>query len=194
MSLRYGENPHQQAALYAAGAMESRARNNCMAKSFRSITSWIWMPAGSWCASSRHPAAAIIKHTNPAGCAEQGSLAEAYRKALECDPVSAYGGVIGFNRELDEETAGEVAKLFVEAIAAPAFSEGGMAILRAKKNLRLVRVTSGGDGLVVKSISGGYLAQTADLPGFDRSTAQVKTRRALPPMRNGRRWGSAGKW
>ena len=71
------------------------------------------------------PAAAIIKHTNPAGCAEQSSLAEAYRKALECDPVSAFGGVIGFNREVDEETAAEMAKLFVEAIAAPAYSDGG---------------------------------------------------------------------
>ena len=86
--------------------------------------------------------------------------------------------MIGFNREVDEETAGEVAKLFVEAIAAPSFSAAALAILQAKKNLRLVRVTPSTDPLVVKSISGGYLAQTADLPGFDRATCIVKTRRA----------------
>ena len=68
-----------------------------------------------------NPAAAIIKHTNPAGCAEQASLVEAYNKALECDPVSAFGGVIGLNREVDEETASALAKLFVEAVAAPAY-------------------------------------------------------------------------
>jgi phosphoribosylaminoimidazolecarboxamide formyltransferase/IMP cyclohydrolase len=124
------------------------------------------------------PAAAVIKHTNPAGCAEHASLAEAYRRALACDPVSAFGGVIGLNREVDEETAGEVAKLFAEAIAAPGFSAGALAILKAKKNLRLVKVAPAADPLVVKSISGGYLAQTADLPGFDRATCTVRTQRA----------------
>ena len=123
------------------------------------------------------PAVAIIKHTNPAGCGENESLAEAYRQALACDPVSAFGGVIGMNREVDEETAGEVANLFVEAIAAPSFAPAALTILRAKKNLRLVKVTQMIDPLVVKSISGGFLAQTADLPGFDRATCIVKTRR-----------------
>jgi phosphoribosylaminoimidazolecarboxamide formyltransferase/IMP cyclohydrolase len=129
------------------------------------------------------PAAAIIKHTNPAGCAEQGTLVDAYRKALECDPVSAFGGVIGFNREVDEETAAEVlhqwevSKLFAEAIAAPAYSEGALKILQAKKNLRLVVATPPADSLVVKSISGGYLAQTVDSATFDRATATVQTER-----------------
>ena len=86
------------------------------------------------------PAAAIIKHTNPCGCAEQETLAEAYRKAFECDPVSAYGGVIGLNRPMDEETAREIAKTFVEAIAAPDYSPEALAVLQAKKNLRLLRV------------------------------------------------------
>ena len=86
-------------------------------------------------------AAAIIKHTNPCGCAEQATLKDAYLKALEADPVSAFGGVLAFNRELDGDTAVEVSKLFVEAIAAPAFSEAALATLRSKKNLRLVRVT-----------------------------------------------------
>jgi phosphoribosylaminoimidazolecarboxamide formyltransferase/IMP cyclohydrolase len=127
------------------------------------------------------PAAAIIKHTNPAGCAEQSSLAAAYRKALECDPVSAFGGVVGLNREVDEETAAEMAKLFVEAIAAPAYSETALTILQAKKNIRLVKVVPAADPLVVKSISGGYLAQTVDAPGFDRASCEVKTRRAPTP-------------
>ena len=122
-------------------------------------------------------AAAIIKHTNPAGCAEQALLANAYRMALECDPVSAFGGVIGLNREVDEETASELAKLFVEAIAAPSYSAAALSILQAKKNLRLVRVTPADDPLVVKSISGGYLAQTADRATFDREKCEVKTRR-----------------
>ena len=129
------------------------------------------------------PAAAIIKHTNPCGCAEQESLAEAWRKALECDPVSAYGSVIGLNRPVDEETAREISKIFVEAIAAPGFSPEALAVFAAKKNLRLMRVAAAPDRLVVKSISGGYLAQTADTAGLDRAAAQVKTRRA--PTRRG---------
>ena len=100
----------------------SRARNNCMVRNSRSIIWWTLTPAGNWFASSI-AAAAIVKHTNPAGCAEQPSLADAWRLALECDPVSAFGGVIGFNREVDDETAAEVAKNFLEAIAAPSFSE-----------------------------------------------------------------------
>ena len=107
------------------------------------------------------PAAAVIKHTNPCGCAEGKSLAECYTRALEADPVSAYGGILAFNRALDAETAGDVAKLFVEAIAAPDYLPQALDILRREKNIRLLRIAPGGaDGLVVKSISGGYLAQT----------------------------------
>ena len=178
MALRYGENPHQQAALYSAGSMGIAGCEQLHGKelSYNNLVDLdaCWQLVTEFSA----PAAAIIKHTNPAGCGENASLAEAYRLALACDPVSAFGGVIGLNREVDEETATEVAKLFVEAIAAPAFSSGALAILQAKKNLRLVRVTPTVDPLVVKSISGGYLAQTADLPGFDRATCVVKTQRA----------------
>jgi len=124
------------------------------------------------------PAAAIIKHTNPCGCAEKGTLAEGYRKAFECDPVSAYGGVVGFNRTVDEETARECAKTFLEAIAAPDYTPEALAVLGGKKNLRLMKVAAGGDELVVKSISGGYLAQTPDTARLDRAAAQVKTKRA----------------
>ena len=181
MSLRYGENPHQQAALYSAGTLGVAGAEQLHGKEL-SYNNLVDLDA-CWqlvCEFSG-PAAAIIKHTNPAGCAEQFSLAEAYRKALECDPVSAFGGVIGLNREVDEEAAGELAKLFVEAIAAPAYNPAALEILRAKKNIRLVRVTAVEDPLVVKSISGGYLAQTADTATFNRATTEVKTRRAPTP-------------
>jgi phosphoribosylaminoimidazolecarboxamide formyltransferase/IMP cyclohydrolase len=181
MTLRYGENPHQQAALYASGWTGIAGADQLHGKEL-SYNNLVDLDA-CWqlvCEFSG-PAAAIIKHTNPAGCAEQATLAEAYRKALECDPVSAFGGVIGFNRELDEDTAGEVAKLFVEAIAAPSFSDAALKILQAKKNLRLVRVTSAPDAPVVKSISGGFLFQTPDTAVFNRATTEVKTQRQPTP-------------
>jgi phosphoribosylaminoimidazolecarboxamide formyltransferase/IMP cyclohydrolase len=177
MDLRYGENPHQAAALYGrrgqgiAGAEQLHGKE----LSYNNLVDLdaAWQLACEFAL----PAAAIVKHTNPCGCAEQVSLAEAYRKAFECDPLSAYGGVIGFNRTVDEETAREVAKTFIEAIAAPDYSPEALAVLRTKKNLRLMRVTPGSDSLVVKSISGGFLAQTADDAKLDRAAAVVKTKR-----------------
>jgi len=177
MSLRYGENPHQQAALYAsasdgiAGALQLHGKELSYNNLVDLDACWQLV-----CEFSR-PAAAIIKHTNPAGCAEQPSLVEAYKRALECDPVSAFGGVIGLNREVDRDTALEISKLFVEAIAAPAYSDAALEILRAKRNLRLVQVAAGHETVVMKSISGGYLIQTADRATFDRSKCEVKTRR-----------------
>lgn len=181
MNLRYGENPHQSAALYASGSSGIGGADQLHGKEL-SYNNLIDLDA-CWqlVCEFAGPAAAIIKHTNPAGCAEQKSLAEAFRKALECDPVSAFGGVIGFNREVDEETADEVTKLFVEAIAAPSFSTAALAFLRAKKNLRLVRATPPADSLVMKSISGGYLVQTVDAPGFDRGACTVPTSRQPTP-------------
>jgi phosphoribosylaminoimidazolecarboxamide formyltransferase / IMP cyclohydrolase len=176
--LRYGENPHQHAALYASGATGIAGAEQLHGKEL-SYNNLVDLDA-CWqlvCEFS-DPAAAIVKHTNPAGCAEQSSLAEAYRKALACDPVSAFGGVIGFNREVNEETASEMSRLFVEAIAAPSYTDAALTILRAKKNLRLVRIVSAHDPLVVRSIGGGYLAQTSDRATFDRASCEVKTRRA----------------
>jgi phosphoribosylaminoimidazolecarboxamide formyltransferase / IMP cyclohydrolase len=178
MDLRYGENPHQQAALYARPGQGLAGSKQLHGKEL-SYNNLVDLDAAWQLACEFEGAAvAIIKHTNPAGCAEQFSLAEAYRQALACDPVSAYGGVIGINREVDAETATEIARLFVEAIAAPAYSTEALAILTAKKNLRLVRVTPGVDTLVVKSISGGFLAQTPDDIKFYRSSGVVKTKRA----------------
>src|SRR5450759_241625 len=178
MDLRYGENPHQAAALYGrpgqgiAGAAQLHGKE----LSYNNLVDLdaAWQLVNEFA----RPAVAIVKHTNPCGCAEQETLAEAYRKAFEADPVSAYGGVIGINRPIDEETAREIAKTFIEAIAAPDYSAEALAVLAAKKNLRLMRVAPGADLLVVKSISGGYLGQTADSAKLDRAAAVVKTQRA----------------
>jgi phosphoribosylaminoimidazolecarboxamide formyltransferase / IMP cyclohydrolase len=178
MDLRYGENPHQSAALYAragkgiAGAQQLHGKE----LSYNNLVDLdaAWQLACEFPA----PAAAIIKHTNPCGCAEQDTLAEAYRKAFECDPVSAYGGVVAVNRPVDEETAREMAKTFLEAIAAPAYTPEALAVLQAKKNLRLMRVEPADDTLVLKSVSGGFLAQTVDNAVLDRTQAVVKSKRA----------------
>jgi phosphoribosylaminoimidazolecarboxamide formyltransferase/IMP cyclohydrolase len=182
MDLRYGENPHQAAALYGrpgqgiAGAAQLHGKE----LSYNNLVDLdaAWQLVNEF----ERPAVAIVKHTNPCGCAEQDTLVGAYRKAFEADPVSAYGGVIGINRPIDEETAREIAKTFIEAIAAPDYSAEAVAVLAAKKNLRLMRVAPGADlqvvELAVKSISGGYLAQAADSARLDRAAAVVKTQRA----------------
>ncbi len=176
--LRYGENPHQQAALYKSGDTGIAGAEQLHGKelSYNNLVdldaAWLLVQEFS------DPAAAIIKHTNPCGCAEQATQVEAYRKALEADPISAFGGVLAFNRELDKDTAMEVAKLFVEAIAAPSFADDALAILTAKKNLRLVRVKPiTKPELIIKSITGGLLAQTADTAALLESQLQVKTTR-----------------
>jgi phosphoribosylaminoimidazolecarboxamide formyltransferase/IMP cyclohydrolase len=178
MDLRYGENPHQSAALYGAlgpgiaGAAQLQGKE----LSYNNLVDLdaAWNLAQEF----EQPAAAIIKHTNPCGCAEQSTLAESYRKAFECDPVSAYGGVLAFNRALDGETASEIAKTFIEAIAAPDYTPEAIAVLSAKKNLRLIKAREAAEDLVVKSISGGFLAQTPDIQRLTRQQTQVKTKRA----------------
>ena len=179
MSLRYGENPHQKAALYGLknGGIGGAEQLHGKELSFNNLVDLdaAWQLALEF----DGPAAAIIKHTNPCGCAEQESLAEAYRRALEADPVSAFGGVLAFNRELDEATAAEVRELFVEAIAAPSYSEAALKILAVKKNLRLVKVPPlTKPELVIKSISGGLLAQTGDAAKVNEKQLETKTARA----------------
>jgi len=177
--LRYGENPHQQAALYASGETGVAGGEKLHGKEL-SYNNLVDLDA-AWqlVQEFSEPAAAIIKHTNPCGCAEQATQVEAYRLALEADPISAFGGVLAFNRELAGATAAEVAKLFVEAIAAPAFSAEALTLLTAKKNLRLLRVKPVQHiELVIKSVSGGLLAQTADTGAITEADLQVKTQRA----------------
>ncbi len=178
MDLRYGENPHQAAALYStrtggiAGAEQLQGKELSYNNLVDLDAAWQLI------AEFDDAASAIIKHTNPCGCAEAASLSESYRKAFEADPVSAFGGVLAFNRPLDGETAREIAKTFIEAVAAPDYSDEAREALAGKKNLRLLKVAPTPSGeLVVKSISGGYLAQTADVHRLDRSQLQVKTKR-----------------
>ena len=184
MDLRYGENPHQSAALYGTRGVGIAGAAQLQGKEL-SYNNLVDLDAAWQLVSDFDTtAAAIIKHTNPCGCAQQSTLAESYRQAFACDPVSAYGGVVGFNRTVDEETARECAKTFLEAIAAPAYAPEALALLAGKKNLRLMKVAAGSDRLVVKSISGGYLAQTSDTALLDRAAAQVKTSRTP----NGEEW------
>jgi phosphoribosylaminoimidazolecarboxamide formyltransferase / IMP cyclohydrolase len=184
LALRYGENPHQSAALYSSGRTGIAGATQIQGKEL-SYNNLVDLDA-AWqlIAEFDAPATAIVKHTNPCGCAEvssdatSSSLAESYRRALEADPISAYGGVLAFNRVVDDETAAEIAKIFTEAIAAPDYSEGAVRILGSRKNLRVLRVTGAPPELVVKSISGGFLAQTPDVGRLDRAQTQVKTQRA----------------
>jgi phosphoribosylaminoimidazolecarboxamide formyltransferase/IMP cyclohydrolase len=178
IALRYGENPHQSAALYATGKSGIAGAQQLHGKelSYNNLVDLdaAWQLVQEFDGS----ASAIIKHTNPCGCAESATLAESYRRAFEADPVSAFGGVLAFNRVVDAETASEIAKTFVEAIAAPDFSADALNLLTSKKNLRLLRVIVEPPSLVVKSISGGFLVQTADTHRLSRSEMEVKTKRA----------------
>jgi phosphoribosylaminoimidazolecarboxamide formyltransferase / IMP cyclohydrolase len=181
LALRYGENPHQAASLYASGKDGIASAEQLQGKEL-SYNNLVDLDA-AWqlIQEFSHPASAIIKHTNPCGCAEAGSLADSYRKAFEADPVSAFGGVLAFNRPVDLETAEEITKTFVEAIAAPGYSDEALHALASKKSLRLLRVSQSKPGLVVKSISGGFLAQTPDLTQETFAEAKVVTKRAPTP-------------
>jgi len=127
------------------------------------------------------PAAVIIKHNNPCGVAEQGTLVDAYTKALASDPVSAFGGVLAFNHIVDAITAEEVAKLFVECIVAPGFADRAQEIFAAKKNLRLLQLPHGGlepdKELQLKRILGGMLIQQPDLGALKGKELKVVTKR-----------------
>ncbi len=168
--LRYGENPHQRAALYTDGSGLGVAGARQLQGKELSFNNLVDLDA-CWELAEEfdEPAAIIMKHTNPCGAATGATILEAYTKALACDPVSAFGSVIGINREVDAEAAAEIAKLFVEAIAAPSFSAEARERFSAKKNLRLVEVHSAPPRPVVKSVSGGLLMQDADTGRIDAS-------------------------
>ncbi len=178
LSLRYGENPHQAAALYSESA-EGIAGGKKLHGKELSFNNLVDLDAAYhlvW--EFEAPASAIIKHTNPCGCAIDETLAASYRRAYAADPISAFGSVLAFNRPLDEETAQEIVKTFVEAIAAPEFTPAALAVLTRKKNLRLVQLSKpAAEPLVIKSISGGLLAQTPDVKKLVRSQAKVATER-----------------
>ena len=234
MDLRYGENPHQRAALYrlappageasaqagipavwhsepAPSRAEGRERGICFSPGAEGITgakqlqgkelsynNLLDLDAACDLASEftlrpgpegfEEPVAVIIKHTNPCGVAVASTQAEAYEKAYACDPVSAYGSVLGFNQPLTAATAEAMSKRFVEAIAAPAYEPAALDILGRKKNLRLLEVSQppeasgvGGprlDSLRIRSISGGLLVQEKDCARLDPTQFRTVTKRA----------------
>src|SRR5437899_733535 len=178
--LRYGENPHQKAAMYSDGSGTGVANARQVQGKELSYNNIVDLQA-AWDLAQEfeEPVCAIIKHTNPCGTATGKTLAEAYKRALECDPVSAFGGVIGVNRPIDAAAAEEMAKLFLEVIAAPSFDKGAIEKFAAKKNLRLVEITNSPQKWVLKNISGGMLAQDNDLHQLKDSDLKVVTKR--PP-------------
>ena len=181
-SLRYGENPHQRAALYADGSGLGIAGATQLQGKELSFNNLVDLDA-CWelAREFAEPAVIIVKHTNPCGAATGASVLEAYQKALAADPVSAFGGVIGINREVDADAAAEIAKLFVEAIAAPSFTPEARERFAAKKNLRLVEVHAAPPRLVVKHVSGGLLIQYADTGRIEESELKVVTWRPPSP-------------
>jgi phosphoribosylaminoimidazolecarboxamide formyltransferase/IMP cyclohydrolase len=179
-ALRYGENPHQRAALYTDGSGLGIAGARQLQGKELSFNNLVDLDACWELAQEfEEPAAIIVKHTNPCGAATGATVLEAYKKALECDPVSAFGGVIGINREVDGAAAEEIAKLFVEAIAAPKFTGEARERFAAKKNLRLVELQAAPVRPVVKQVSGGLLLQDADTGRVTESELDVVTWR--PP-------------
>jgi phosphoribosylaminoimidazolecarboxamide formyltransferase / IMP cyclohydrolase len=168
--LRYGENPHQSAALYvpAGGPPSGLAAAKQLQGKELSYNNYVDLEAArSTVAEFEGPAAVIIKHNNPCGAAEQKTLLDAYTKAFACDPLSAFGGVLAFNHIVDAVTAEAVVKLFVECIVAPGFADRAQEIFAAKKNLRLLVLPHGGlehdKELQLKRILGGVLVQQPDL-------------------------------
>ncbi|HWV22437.1 MAG TPA: bifunctional phosphoribosylaminoimidazolecarboxamide formyltransferase/IMP cyclohydrolase [Devosia sp.] len=185
--MRYGENPHQWAAFYATGenrpgvATASQVQGKTL--SYNNIND---TDAAFELVSEFDPketaAVAIIKHANPCGVATAANLTEAYKKALRTDPVSAFGGIVATNREIDADTATEIVKVFTEVIVAPSATPEAQEIIAAKKNLRLL-LTGGladpkAEGLQVKSVAGGLLVQSRDNLNVDDCELKVVTKRA----------------
>ncbi|MCC5780141.1 bifunctional phosphoribosylaminoimidazolecarboxamide formyltransferase/IMP cyclohydrolase [Nitratireductor sp. B36] len=185
--MRYGENPHQKAGFYVTGdsrpgvATATQLQGKQLSYNNINDTDAAFELVSEF-SPERSAAVAIIKHANPCGVAEGATLREAYEKALACDPVSAFGGIVALNRPLDAEAATEIVKIFTEVIIAPDATEEARAIVAAKKNLRLL-VTGGladprAPGLAVKTVAGGLLVQSRDNGVVDDLDLKVVTKRA----------------
>jgi phosphoribosylaminoimidazolecarboxamide formyltransferase/IMP cyclohydrolase len=182
-SLRYGENPHQQAAFYTTG--QNRAGISTAKQlqgkelSYNNLNDTD--AAFELVAEFDRPAVAIIKHANPCGVAEGETILDAYAQALKTDPVSAFGGIVAINRPLDGATAQEIAKLFTEVVIAPSADQAAIDAFAAKKNLRLL-VTGAvpnpaDDGMTLRAVAGGYLLQTKDNGRILQSDLRIVTKR-----------------
>ncbi|HEX8282628.1 MAG TPA: bifunctional phosphoribosylaminoimidazolecarboxamide formyltransferase/IMP cyclohydrolase [Pyrinomonadaceae bacterium] len=179
--LRYGENPHQKAALFKVDEEPGIARAELLGGKEMSFNNYVDADA-AWQLVCDFDAAAcaVIKHMNPAGVGTARSLEEAYRLALATDPISAFGGVVAFNRTLDERAARAVTEIFTEVVVAPDFDEAAIEVLKSKKNLRILRAGEPRRpaGLDFKRVTGGMLVQTRDTHRLRREDLKVVTRRA----------------
>ena len=199
--LRYGENPHQPAAVYRNGFLPGGlATAQQLHGKEMSYNNYVDADAARRAAYDfDEPAVAIIKHANPCGIAVGSDVAEAHRKAHACDPVSAYGGVIAANRAVSVEMAGQVAEIFTEVIIAPGYDDGAVEVLAAKKNLRILVVEPRRRGGVeIRQIDGGLLMQRTDQVGLDHDQSanwtlvagEPAARRPWPTSSSpGRRYG-----
>ena len=184
-ALRYGENPHQAAALYTGekGGLANAEQLHGKEMSYNNYVDADAAWRAAW--DFAEPCVAIIKHANPCGIAVGADVVEAHRKAHECDPVSAYGGVIAVNREVTRELAEQIAPIFTEVVVAPSFAVDALDVLREKKNIRLLACPEGpSNAAEFRRIDGGLLVQTVDrvdAPGDDPSTWELKTGEAASP-------------
>ena len=184
--LRYGENPHQEAAFYTGGPVRpgiaTASQLQGKALSFNNINDTDAAYELVAEIGRDRPAVAIIKHANPCGAAQGATLVEAYGKAHACDPTSAFGGIVALNRPIDADTAREITKIFTEVVIAPDADAEAREIFAAKKNLRLLMAGELPDpaapGLTVRTVAGGYLMQGRDAGQTDRATLKVVTKRA----------------
>jgi phosphoribosylaminoimidazolecarboxamide formyltransferase / IMP cyclohydrolase len=180
--LRYGENPHQKAAFYARAGAPTHLLDGVVQLQGKELSFNNLLDLDSarrLVESFSEPACAILKHNNPCGAAVAGDVREAYVRAFACDPLSAYGGVIALNRDVDEPLAQELAKQFIEVLLAPRFDERALALLSVKKNLRLLELRQWqppSREIEYKPVIGGQLAQTADVVSERREDMNVLTR------------------
>jgi phosphoribosylaminoimidazolecarboxamide formyltransferase / IMP cyclohydrolase len=184
-ALRYGENPHQKAAFYAldGAAGTSLAKAQVLQGKELSYNNLLDLDAAMrLCAEFSAPAAAIIKHNNPCGAAvAEAGVAEAFRRARDTDPVSAFGGIVAVNRQVDGELARELSELFLECVIAPGFAPDALSLLASKKNLRLLTSPIAADepaSFELRSVAGGFLVQTRDNQTASAKDAKVVSKRA----------------
>ncbi len=179
--LRYGENPHQRAAVYRdpLGPEGSLAAVDPMAGKELSYNNLLDAHA-AWALACEfaEPAAVVVKHTNPCGCATAPSLAEAVAGALRGDPTSAFGGIVACNRPVDPDAAAALREIFLEVVVAPGFEPEALEVLKKKRNLRLLSPTSDGTDLELRTVPGGVLVQEPDRAGWDPQRLRVVTRRS----------------
>ena len=178
--LRYGENPHQRAALYRTASPTGLANAAILSGKEMSFNNYVDADAAWQLVNDFHDTAcAIIKHTNPAGVGLAATTAEAYAKALATDPVSAFGGIVAFNRRVDLAAAQQVTKIFTEVVIAPDYEANALELLKTKKNLRVIRIsaTEENDNLELRQISGGMLVQTKDTHELRKEDLKVVTKR-----------------